>query len=94
MFISQAYQINLQLKELTIILMASSLTAIATAGIPGSSLITMGFLLQILNLPLASICLIMSVDRIIDMCRTVINVSGDATVSMIVSKLQRNKTCA
>ena len=91
-FISQAYQINLQLKELAIILMASSLTAIATAGIPGSSLITMGFLLQILNLPLASISLIMSVDRIIDMCRTVINVFGDIITTQIINSKTRTHT--
>ena len=91
-FISQAYQINLQLKELTIILMASSLTAIATAGIPGSSLITMGFLLQILNLPLASISLIMSVDRIIDMCRTVINVFGDIITTQIINSKKETQT--
>ena len=75
--------------QLTIILTAT-LASIGSAAVPGAGMIMLVIVLEALGLPAESlaigIALIFAVDRPLDMCRTVINVTGDATVSMLVAK--------
>ena len=75
--------------QLTIILTAT-LASIGSAAVPGAGMIMLVIVLEALGLPTESlaigIALIFAVDRPLDMCRTVINVTGDATVSMLVAK--------
>jgi proton glutamate symport protein len=84
-FIAQVYGIPLTLAgKLTIVLMAT-LASIGTAGVPSVGIITLTMVLRTIGLPLEGIALILGVDRILDMCRTVVNVTGDATAAVVVA---------
>jgi Na+/H+-dicarboxylate symporter len=84
-FIAQVYGLSLTLgDQLTIVLMAT-LASIGAAGVPGIGIITLTMVLQTLGLPLEGIALILGVDRILDMCRTTVNITGDASAALIVA---------
>jgi Na+/H+-dicarboxylate symporter len=85
-FIANAYHIDIGLSGyLTVVLMAT-LASIGTAGVPSVGLITLGMVLQQVGLPLEGIALIIGVDRLLDMARTMVNVTGDAVVACVVAK--------
>lgn len=85
-FIAQIYGIELTMTNfLTVILMAT-LASIGTAGVPSVGLITLSMVLQSVNLPVEGIAMIMGIDRILDMCRTVVNITGDAMCTILVAK--------
>ncbi|MBN1164445.1 MAG: dicarboxylate/amino acid:cation symporter [Candidatus Krumholzibacteriota bacterium] len=84
-FIAQVYGISLTLgDQFTIVLMAT-LASIGAAGVPGIGVITLAMVLQTIGVPLEGIALILGVDRIIDMCRTVVNITGDASAAVVVA---------
>lgn len=84
-FIAQIYGINLSSADLlTIIAMVIS-ASIGTAGIPGACIIMLSVILTSINLPVEGIAMIIGVDRILDMFRTAINITGDAVVTTIIS---------
>jgi len=84
-FIAQVYGIPLTVAaQVTIILMAT-LSSIATAGVPSVGLITLTMVLKSVGLPVEGIALILGVDRILDMCRTVVNITGDSSAAVIVA---------
>jgi Na+/H+-dicarboxylate symporter len=84
-FIAQVYGIALTIPDqLTIVLMAT-LSSIATAGVPSVGIITLTMVLTSVGIPLEGIALILGVDRILDMCRTVVNVTGDSSAAVIVA---------
>ncbi len=84
-FIAQVYGISLSLgDQLTIVLMAT-LASIGAAGVPGIGIITLAMVLETIGVPLEGIALILGVDRILDMCRTTVNITGDASAAVIVS---------
>jgi len=85
-FISQVYQIDLSFVQYITIILTAVLASIGTAAVPGVGLITLTMVLQQVGLPIEGIALIIGVDRILDMVRTSVNVTGDATVSCIVAK--------
>ena len=85
-FIAQVYQIDLSFVQYLTIILTAVLASIGTAAVPGVGLITLTMVLQQVGLPIQGIALIIGVDRILDMVRTAVNVTGDATVSCIVSK--------
>ena len=85
-FIAQVYQIDLSLGQYLMVLMTAVLASIGTAAVPGVGLITLTMVLQQVGLPVQGIALIIGVDRIIDMVRTSVNVTGDAVISCIVAK--------
>jgi len=68
------------------VVMTATLASIGTAGVPGVGLITLALVLQQVGLPVEGIALIIGVDRLLDMMRTAVNVSGDAAVATIVAK--------
>jgi Na+/H+-dicarboxylate symporter len=84
-FIAQVYGIPLTLPgQLTIVLMAT-LASVATAGVPSVGIITLTMVLTSIGIPLEGIALILGVDRILDMCRTAVNVTGDASAAVMVA---------
>lgn len=85
-FISQAYGIDLTLSSLAIVVLTATLASIGTAGVPGVGLITLSMVLKEAGLPVEGIALIMGIDRILDMTRTAVNISGDTVVSLIIAK--------
>lgn len=85
-FIADAYGIELTGGMLATVIATATLASIGTAGVPGVGLITLAMVLTSVGLPTEGIALIMGIDRIIDMLRTAVNVTGDAVCTTIVAK--------
>ena len=84
-FIAQVYGLGLNpMQQLTIVLTAV-LASIGTAGTPAAGVITLAIVLKSIGVPLEGIALIMGVERILDMCRSVVNVTGDASCAVVVA---------
>lgn len=84
-FIAQVFGMDLTVgQQLTIVLMAT-LASIGAAGVPGVGMITLTMVLKQIGIPLEGIALILGVDRILDMCRTIVNITGDATCATVVA---------
>lgn len=94
-FIAQAFNIDISLMGYLMVILTATLASIGTAGVPGVGLVTLAMVLQSVGLPIEGIALIIGVDRFLDMVRTAVNITGDATVSVIVGKsenmLDRNR---
>ncbi|NBO18809.1 MAG: dicarboxylate/amino acid:cation symporter [Proteobacteria bacterium] len=86
LFFSQAYDIPIDAHHYLILVLTATLGSIGAAGIPGGSLIMMGMVLTSVGLPLDGIALIAGVDRILDMLRTTVNITGDSVITMLVDK--------
>ncbi|MBT5796504.1 MAG: dicarboxylate/amino acid:cation symporter [Porticoccaceae bacterium] len=84
-FIAQAYGLDLTMSEYLAVVATATLASIGTAGVPGVGLITLAMVLQQVGLPVEGIGLIIGVDRLLDMMRTVVNVSGDGMVTAVVA---------
>ncbi len=91
MFIAQVYGIDLTFAQQVTIVLTATLSSIGTAGVPGSGMIMLTMVLQSVGLPIEGIALIAGIDRILDMGRTVVNITGDAVCSLIVSKGEKEK---
>ncbi len=94
-FLFQCFGIELHPTELMIIAVTATLAAIGAAGIPSAGLVTMVIVVEAVNaslggdktLPLAAVGIILGIDRLLDMCRTVVNVWGDAVGAKIITRL-------
>ncbi|HER43020.1 MAG TPA: dicarboxylate/amino acid:cation symporter [Candidatus Eisenbacteria bacterium] len=84
-FIAQVYGLSLTLGDQVTIVLMATLASIGAAGVPGIGVITLAMVLQTLGLPLEGIALILGVDRILDMCRTTVNITGDASAAVVVA---------
>ena len=84
-FISQAYNIDLNMIDYLMVILTATLASIGTAGVPGVGLIMLAMVLEQVGLPVEGIALIIGVDRLLDMTRTAVNVCGDAMVSCVVA---------
>jgi len=87
MFIAQAYGIHLGLGEQLVVFLTATTAAIGAAGIPEAGLVTMSLVLTSVGLPLEGIGMILAVDRVLDMCRTCVNVVGDSVGAVVVARL-------
>ena len=85
-FIAQAYSIELTFVNILTVILTATLASIGTAGVPSVGLITLAMVLRQVNLPVEGIALIMGIDRILDMTRTAVNISGDTIGSIIIAK--------
>lgn len=85
LFVAQVYGMNLSLGQQLTIVLTATLASIGTAGVPGGGLIMLTMVLQSVGLPLEGIALIGGIDRILDMARTCINVTGDMAASVVVA---------
>ena len=94
-FIANAYSIDLSFADYLMVILIATLASIGTAGVPGVGLIMLAMVLDQVGLPVEGIALIIGVDRLLDMLRTVVNVTGDSAVSTIVAnsenQLERTK---
>jgi len=84
-FIAQTLGMNLDLSSQLTIILTAVLASIGTAAVPGAGIIMLVIILEAVGVPSAGIALILGVDRILDMMRTVINITGDASVAVIVA---------
>lgn len=89
-FIANIYNVDLGMSGYLTVIMMSVLASIGTAGVPGVGLIMLSMVFVQVGLPVEGIGLILGVDRLLDMVRTAVNVSGDAVVSTIVAKSEGN----
>lgn len=85
-FIAQAYNIQLDLGGQLTIVLTATLASIGAAAVPGAGMVMLAIVLQAIDVPVEGLALIFAVDRLLDMCRTIANVTGDATVSMLVAQ--------
>jgi Na+/H+-dicarboxylate symporter len=90
-FIASCYGIELTLPQMLTIVLTATLASIGTAGVPGSGMVMLAMVLQSVGLPVEGIALVAGIDRIFDMGRTVVNITGDAACTVIVSSLEDRK---
>lgn len=88
-FIAQVYGVDLTMGDFITVVLTATLASIGTAAVPGVGLITLALVLEQAGLPVEGIALIIGVDRLLDMVRTAVNVTGDATVAVIVGKSEK-----
>lgn len=84
-FIANAYGIDLTASDFMTVILTATIASVGTAGIPSVGLITLSMVLESVGLPVEGIAIIMGIDRILDMARTTVNLTGDATGTMIVA---------
>ncbi len=90
-FIASCYGITLTFPQMLTIVLTATLASIGTAGVPGAGMIMLTMVLQSVGLPIEGIALVAGVDRVFDMGRTTVNITGDASCAVIVSALERRK---
>lgn len=88
-FIAQVYGISLTPSDLLTVVATATLASIGTAGVPSVGLVTLAMVLQSVGLPTEGIALIMGIDRILDMLRTAVNITGDAVCTTIVAHQEK-----
>jgi Na+/H+-dicarboxylate symporter len=84
-FIAQAFGTDLSLAQQLTIVLTATLASIGSAGVPGAGMVMLVIVLESVGLDTAGIALIVAVDRILDMLRTVVNITGDAAVAVVVA---------
>ena len=85
-FIAQVYGVDLTITDYTMVVVTATLASIGTAGVPGVGLIMLAMVLNQVGLPVEGIALIIGVDRLLDMVRTAVNVTGDTVATVIIAK--------
>ncbi|WP_027626752.1 dicarboxylate/amino acid:cation symporter [Clostridium lundense] len=84
-FIAQIYGVNLSLQQQIMIILVATLASIGTAGVPSAGVVMLSMVLQQVGLPLEGVALVLSIDRLVDMVRTTVNITGDAIGTLIVA---------
>lgn len=84
-FIAQALGLDLSIAQQLTIVLTATLASVGAAGVPGAGIIMLVIVLEAIQVPVEGIALILGVDRILDMCRTAVNITGDAAVSVAVA---------
>jgi Na+/H+-dicarboxylate symporter len=87
-FIAQLYGMDLSFGQQLTVVLTATLASIGTAGIPGAGIVTLAIVLNSVGVPLQGIGIIMGVDRFLDMCRTVVNITGDAACAVVVASTE------
>ena len=90
-FIASCFGISLTFPQMLTIVLTATLASIGTAGVPGAGMVMLAMVLQSVGLPVEGIALVAGVDRIFDMGRTVVNITGDASCAIVVSNSERRK---
>ncbi len=87
-FIAQAMGIHLSFGNQIMIVITAVLASIGSAGVPGAGMVMLVIVLEAIGIPAAGLALIIAPDRILDMCRTIVNITGDATVAMVIASTE------
>ena len=85
------YDVNLTFTALITVVITAVLASIGTAGVPGVGLIMLAMVLTSVNLPVEGIGLILGIDRLLDMARTSVNITGDAACAVMIDQQERKK---
>lgn len=89
LFVAQVFNVDLTFSNYVTIILTATLASIGTAGVPGAGLIMLSMVLSSVGLPVEGIAIVAGVDRILDMARTAVNVTGDAMVSVLIAKSEK-----
>ncbi len=89
LFIANVYGIPLSMGQQVTIILTATLASIGTAGVPGAGVVMLGMVLQSVGLPLEGVALIAGIDRILDMMRTTVNITGDIACSVVVAASEK-----
>lgn len=90
-FIACCFGVELTISQMAMIVLTATLASVGTAGVSGAGMIMLAMVLTSVGLPVEGIAIIAGVDKLFDMGRTTLNITGDATCAMWISKLERNK---
>lgn len=90
-FIASCYGIQLTLPQMVTIVLTATLASIGTAGVPGAGMVMLAMVLTSVGLPVDGIALVAGVDRIFDMGRTTVNITGDAACAVVVSNMEAKR---
>ena len=90
-FIACCYGVDLTLSQMAMIVLTATLASVGTAGVSGAGMIMLAMVLASVGLPVEGIAIIAGVDKLFDMGRTTLNITGDATCALWVSKMERAK---
>ena len=89
-FIASVYMVDLTIGDYLTVILTATLASIGTAGVPGVGLIMLTMVLTQVGLPVEGVALIIGIDRLLDMMRTAVNITGDSMVSLITSKSEKS----
>ena len=90
-FIAQIFGVDLTIAQQLTIILTATLASIGTAGVPGAGMIMLAMVLESVGLPLEGIALVAGIDRILDMGRTTVNITGDAACTMCVDAWEKKR---
>ena len=90
-FIACCYNVSLTVADMAMIVLTATLASVGTAGVSGAGMIMLAMVLETVGLPVEGIAIIAGVDKIFDMGRTALNITGDATCALWVSKVEQKK---
>jgi Na+/H+-dicarboxylate symporter len=94
LFIANVFGVDLTMGQMLMIILTGTLASIGTAGVPGAGLIMLAMVLQTAGLPLEGLALVAGIDRVLDMFRTCLNITGDAAVALAIDRTEHNKIVA
>jgi len=89
-FFAQACGVDLHMHDYALIMLTATLGSIGGAGVPGSSMVMLPMILSTVGIPIEGVALIAGIDRILDMIRTTVNITGDATITLIIDRTEGN----
>lgn len=89
LFIANVYGIDLSINQQLVVILTATLASIGTAGVPGAGMIMLTMILQAIGLPLEGVALIAGIDRVLDMARTCVNVTGDCACAVVVGASEK-----
>ena len=90
-FIANVFGIPLTVDQMLMIVLTGTLASIGTAGVPGAGLIMLAMVLQSVGLPMEGLALVAGIDRVLDMFRTCLNITGDAAVAISVNATEKDR---
>lgn len=93
-FVAQIFGITLSATQILTIIFMATIASIGTAGVPGGGIVMLAMIFEAVGLPLEGISLVLGVDRILDMGRTCVNVTGDASCAIVVNRLENRRNAA
>lgn len=94
LFIANVFGVDLSVQQMLMIVFTGTLASIGTAGVPGAGLIMLAMVLQSVGLPIEGLALVAGIDRVLDMFRTCLNITGDAAVALAIDRTEHHKVVA
>lgn len=90
-FIAQVFGVDLSIQDMLVVVLTAVLASIGTAAVPGAGMIMLAMVLESVGLPVAGIALIIGIDRLLDMTRTLVNITGDLTCALYIAEDEKKR---